>query len=200
MFSCAAGYFLAAALRAGAFFVAFLATRFTAFLAAVFLAVVFFAADFFAADVRLAAVFLAVVFFAADLRAVVFLAAVFFAVLLRAVVFFAAARLAGAFFAADLRAVVFFAAARFAGDFLAADFFAGLFAGAVIRCASSAAVVDESLRHCEQVDDERAPASTRRADIFRRVNRATQHVTSSAISKITLLSLRRKRFTYVIFV
>jgi hypothetical protein len=65
------------------------------------------------------------------------------------------------------------AAALRAGAFFAAAFLAAFFAGAVMRCASSATVVDELLRRCDQVDDDSASPSTRRADCFQRADSRT---------------------------
>jgi hypothetical protein len=63
-----------------------------------------------------------------------------------------------------------------------------------MRCASSAAVVDELLRHCDNVDDDHASPSTRRADFFRRVRRTVKGSTTNAIDKIALIPLHRNGF------
>jgi uncharacterized protein YjbI with pentapeptide repeats len=147
---------------------------------------------------------LAGAFLAAALFAGAFFATAYFATRF-AGAFFAAVRLAGAFFAAArfagaFLAGAFLAAALLAGAFLAAAFLAGAFFAAVMRCASSAADVDELLRRCDQVDDARASTSTRRAVSFLRAIRAATGTTKRVNETNALIPLRRRAFMFPIVV
>jgi hypothetical protein len=63
-----------------------------------------------------------------------------------------------------------------------------------MRCASSAAVVDELLRRSDKVDEVNAPASTRRAVYFLRAVAARKSPMKHVGDKITLIPLHHKAF------
>jgi hypothetical protein len=63
-----------------------------------------------------------------------------------------------------------------------------------MRCASSAAVVDELLRRFDKVDEVNAHSSTRRAVYFLRVVRAHEPLMKRDRREFALIPLRRKAF------
>jgi hypothetical protein len=54
------------------------------------------------------------------------------------------------------------------------------------------------LHRCDQVDDDHASSSTRRADSFRRAVQATKGTATTTIHKIALNPLRHRGFTLAI--